>query len=74
MALARQREKELMREEAAAKQRRDQQKAQADCLLRREQQRERERERQREEIEQLKRDKLELDRRAQEMDCPSLSS
>jgi hypothetical protein len=54
------------REEAAMKQRQDQLRAQADAAAKRDAQRQRERERQQEEIEQLKRDKLELDRRAQE--------
>ena len=55
------------KEEAAMKQRKDiQMRAQEDAISRREAQRERERERQREEIEQLKRDKLELDRRSNE--------
>jgi hypothetical protein len=54
------------KEEAALKQKRELQRAQEDALAKREQQREKERERQRQEIEQLKRDKLELDKRSQE--------
>lgn len=63
---ARLRDEARIREDVAAKQRRDQLQAQEDAAARREQQRERERARQRNEIEQLKRDKLELDRRAEE--------
>lgn len=63
---ARQLEEARQKEEALARQRRDQQKAQADAMARREAQRDRERERQMAEIEQLKKDKLELDRRARE--------
>lgn len=54
------------KEEAVLNQKRELQRAQEDALARREQQREKERERQRLEIEQLKKDKLELDRRSQE--------
>ena len=52
-----------LRDEAATKQKADQLQAQADAVVRRDQLRERERARQREEIDQLKRDKIELDRR-----------
>ena len=53
-----------LRDEAATKQKADQLQAQADAVVRRDQLRERERARQREEIDQLKRDKIELDRRS----------
>lgn len=72
MAEAKAREEALARqakeskEEALAKQRRDQQRAQEEVILKRQNQRERERERQKEEIEQLKKDKIELDRRSTE--------
>jgi len=65
---ARIQEEARAREEAIQRQKADQLKAQADAAAKREQQREKERQRQREEIEQLKRDKLELDRRASERD------
>ena len=62
-AVARQRKEEIL-----AKAARDQARAQAEVVARREAQRERERRRQAEEIEQLKRDKLELDRRSRDRD------
>lgn len=65
---ARVREDSRMRGEAATKQKLDQLKAQVDAVARRDQQREKERMRQKEEIEQLKRDKVELDRRSSERD------
>lgn len=58
--------REREREEAAAKQKLDQLKAQADAVSRRDAQRERERARQRLEVEQLRRDKIELDRKQSE--------
>eukprot|EP01038_Epipyxis_sp_PR26KG_P004295 gene4295-6090_t len=57
-----------LKEEALAKQKNDIIRAQAEAAARRDQLRERERLRQKEEIEQLKRDKLELDRRSNERD------
>jgi Protein kinase domain len=65
---ARLREDSRARGEAAAKQKLDQLRAQVDAVARRDQQREKERMRQKEEIEQLKRDKVELDRRSNERD------
>lgn len=65
---ARVREDSRLRGEAATKQKLDQLKAQVDAVARRDQQREKERMRQKEEIEQLKRDKVELDRRSSERD------
>jgi hypothetical protein len=67
---ARLREEAKLREEQAERMRMEQvrERAEAAARAKREAQRERERERQREEIEQLKRDKLELDRRAMERD------
>ena len=66
---ARLREEAKQREEAAARQQRaDNLKNQQDLAARREREKDKERNRQREEIEQLKRDKLELDRRALERD------
>jgi hypothetical protein len=67
---ARQREEQKIREEQAERMRMEQvrERAEAAARAKRESQRERERERQREEIEQLKRDKLELDRRTNERD------
>jgi NIMA (never in mitosis gene a)-related kinase 1/4/5 len=56
------------KEEILAKAAKDQARAQAEVVARREAQRERERRRQAEEIEQLKRDKLELDRRSRDRD------
>jgi NIMA (never in mitosis gene a)-related kinase 1/4/5 len=56
------------KEEILAKAARDQARAQADIVARREAQRDRERRRQAEEIEQLKKDKLELDRRSRDRD------
>lgn len=65
---ARLREEAKLREEQEERMRMEQvrERAEAAARAKREAQRERERERQREEIEQLKRDKLELDRRATE--------
>jgi NIMA (never in mitosis gene a)-related kinase 1/4/5 len=65
---ARVREDSRVRGEVAAKQKLDQLRAQVDAVARRDQQREKERMRQKEEIEQLKRDKVELDRRSNERD------
>lgn len=64
---ARMREEAKQREENAARAKVEQVRAQAEqaAKARREAQRDRERQRQRDEIEQLKKDKLELDRRAQ---------
>jgi serine/threonine protein kinase len=59
-------EEDRRREEALQKQRLDMMKAKQEAAARRDAQRERERSRQRDEIEQLKRDKLELDRRTEE--------
>jgi serine/threonine protein kinase len=56
------------KEEILAKAAKDQARAQAEIVARREAQRDRERRRQAEEIEQLKRDKLELDRRSRDRD------
>jgi serine/threonine protein kinase len=65
-----QREREVAarqrKEEILAKAAKDQARAQAEVVARREAHRERERQRQAEEIEQLKRDKLELDRRSRD--------
>lgn len=63
---ARLRDETRAREDAVNKQKQDQLRAQADVAAKRDLLRQRERERQQEEIEQLKRDKLELDRRAVE--------
>ena len=63
---ARLRGEALVREEALAKQRRDQLLAQQEAAQKRELLRDRERERQRDEIDQLKKDKQELDRRARD--------
>jgi hypothetical protein len=63
---ARHQEEERKREEMAARQRMEELRAQAQQQSEREKLRERERARQREEIEQLKRDKIELDRLAAE--------
>ena len=57
------REENRLREETAAKQRQDQMRAHADAAAKRDSLRQQERERQLADIEQLKRDKLELDRR-----------
>lgn len=60
------REENRKRDELAIKQRNDLLKAKAEAAARRDAQRARERSRQKDEIEQLKRDKLELDRRTEE--------
>lgn len=60
------REENRLREEAAAKQKMDARRALDDAAARRDQQREKEKQRQREEVEELKRAKLEFDRRALE--------
>lgn len=62
----RRREESKRQEAAAEKLRKEQSKAQEDAIARREQQRERERDRQFAEIEQLRKDKLELDKRTAE--------
>jgi serine/threonine protein kinase len=62
----RRREEAKRQEDTAEKLRKEQLRAQEDAIARREQQRERERDRQSAEIEQLRRDKLELDRRTAE--------
>ena len=61
-------EEARVREETAARQRRDATKAQADLIAKREAQREKERERQMTEIEKLRQDKVELDRRTNDRD------
>ncbi len=61
-------EESRLREEAVSKMKSDLAKQQADAIAKRDALREKERQRQREEIEQLKRDKIELDRRASERD------
>lgn len=65
----REEEAKRRRDEMMAKAARDQARQQADIAARREAQRERERIRQAEEIEQLKRDKLELDKRSRDRDA-----
>lgn len=66
--LAKLKEEAQRKEEISAQKKIQELRQQADVASRRDAQRERERERQRNEIEQLKRDKLELDKRAHERD------